>query len=79
MSQENESYIKGKPIVTIFHNEQNLYTVLRIRVEESNLEMDEKEVAVTGYFPVFMMKKHTYFMVIFKPSEIWQTISGNPN
>ena len=32
---EQGKYIKGKPIVTIFHNEQNLYTVLRIRVRRN--------------------------------------------
>jgi exodeoxyribonuclease V alpha subunit len=44
-------YIKGKHIVTIFHNEQNLYTVLRIRVEETNELYEEKEAVITGYFP----------------------------
>nr|WP_263325624.1 ATP-dependent RecD-like DNA helicase [Neobacillus sp. Marseille-Q6967] len=44
-------YVKGKHLVTIFHNEQNLYTVLRIRVEETNEEYDDKEAVITGYFP----------------------------
>lgn len=44
-------YIKGRPIVTIFHNEQNLYTVLRVRVDETNHSYDEKEAVITGYFP----------------------------
>jgi exodeoxyribonuclease V alpha subunit len=37
--------------VTIFHNEQNLYTVLRIRVEETNEHYEDKEAVITGYFP----------------------------
>lgn len=37
--------------MTIFHNEQNLYTVLRIRVEETNDQYDDKEAVITGYFP----------------------------
>ena len=48
---EQGKYIKGKPIVTIFHNEQNLYTVLRIRVEETNEDYEDKEAVITGYFP----------------------------
>lgn len=44
-------FIKGKHLVTIFHNEQNLYTVLRIRVEETNDDYDDKEAVVTGYLP----------------------------
>ena len=43
--------MKGKHLVTIFHNEQNLYTVLRIRVEETNERYDDKEAVITGYFP----------------------------
>lgn len=49
--QQEERYIKGRPIVTIFHNEQNLYTVLRIRVDESNEAGVNKDAVVTGYFP----------------------------
>ncbi len=50
--QEQGKFIKGKHLVTIFHNEQNLYTVLRIRVEETNDESyEEREAVITGYFP----------------------------
>jgi exodeoxyribonuclease V alpha subunit len=48
---DEQKYIKGKHLVTIFHNEQNLYTVLRIRVEETNENYEEKEAVITGYFP----------------------------
>jgi exodeoxyribonuclease V alpha subunit len=48
---EQGKYIKGRHLVTIFHNEQNAYTVLRIRVDETNDEYDEKEALITGYFP----------------------------
>nr|WP_221452323.1 ATP-dependent RecD-like DNA helicase [Bacillus benzoevorans] len=43
--------MKGQPLVTIFHNEQNLYTVLRIRLEETNEDYHDKEAVITGYFP----------------------------
>ncbi|MGG1677526.1 ATP-dependent RecD-like DNA helicase [Neobacillus sp. NRS-1170] len=48
---EQGKFVKGRPIVTIFHNEQNLYTVLRIRVDETNHQYDDKEAVITGYFP----------------------------
>ncbi|MEH7109523.1 SF1B family DNA helicase RecD2 [Bacillus sp. JJ1764] len=48
---EQGKFVKGRPIVTIFHNEQNLYTVLRIRVDETNHEYSDKEAVITGYFP----------------------------
>lgn len=48
---EQGKFIKGRPIVTIFHNEQNLYTVLRLRVDETNDHYADKEAVITGYFP----------------------------
>lgn len=58
---EQGKFIKGKHLVTIFHNESNLYTVLRIRVEETNHEYDDKEAVITGYFP----KVHDHESYIF--------------
>lgn len=52
MSEAEKPFIKGRQIVTIFHNETNLYTVMRIRVDETNHpNFTEKEAVVTGYFP----------------------------
>ncbi|WP_461611442.1 SF1B family DNA helicase RecD2 [Cytobacillus kochii] len=48
---EQKTYVKGKHLVTIFHNESNLYTVLRIRVLETNAQYEEKEAVITGYIP----------------------------
>ncbi len=50
-SDNDKPFIKGTHLVTIFHNEQNLYSVVRIRVKETNLNYDEKEAVITGYFP----------------------------
>jgi exodeoxyribonuclease V alpha subunit len=49
--EEQKKFIKGRPIVTIFHNEQNLYTVVKVRVDETNHQYDDKEAVITGYFP----------------------------
>lgn len=48
---EEELYVKGRHIVTIFHNEDNMYSVVRIRIEETNTPNTEKEAIVTGHFP----------------------------
>lgn len=48
---EEKPFMKGRHLVTIFHNEQNMYSVVRIRVDETNLSYEEKEAVVTGYFP----------------------------
>ncbi len=49
--QEQQKFMKGTHLVTIFHNEKNLYSVVRIRLQETNIEYSEKEAVVTGYFP----------------------------
>ena len=48
---EQKKYIKGRHLVTIFRNEENYYTVLKIKVEETNLVYEEKDATITGYFP----------------------------
>ncbi|MFW0780593.1 ATP-dependent RecD-like DNA helicase [Rossellomorea marisflavi] len=49
---DEELYVKGRHLVTIFHNEDNMYSVVRIRVEETNDEgYSDKEAVVTGHFP----------------------------
>ncbi|MDI3094760.1 ATP-dependent RecD-like DNA helicase [Priestia megaterium] len=50
-SQPERHYISGTSIVTVFRNEENLYNVTRIRIKKTNLEIEDKETVVTGYFP----------------------------
>ncbi|MGM7721015.1 SF1B family DNA helicase RecD2 [Metabacillus sp. Hm71] len=49
---EKERYVKGLVKVVIFHNEQNLYSVLKVRVHETSEKIEDKEITVTGYFPL---------------------------
>jgi exodeoxyribonuclease V alpha subunit len=63
---EQGKFVKGKHLVTIFHNEQNLYTVLRIRVEETNHDYDDKEAVITGYFPKIHEQETYIFFGEFK-------------
>ncbi|ALC89838.1 hypothetical protein AM500_08680 [Bacillus sp. FJAT-18017] len=48
---EQGKYLKGRPFVTIFHNEANMYTVAKIRVDDTNDTYEDREAVVTGYFP----------------------------
>lgn len=48
---EESLFIKGVPYHLIFQNNENAYTVMRVKVEETNLPTSEKEMVVIGYFP----------------------------
>ncbi|WP_416149238.1 ATP-dependent RecD-like DNA helicase [Salipaludibacillus sp. HK11] len=49
--EEVKDYIKGELLHLIFHNEDTLYTVAKIRVNESAEKLDNKEVTVVGMMP----------------------------
>ncbi|OQP06273.1 hypothetical protein B1690_08985 [Geobacillus sp. 46C-IIa] len=51
LALDGRTFMKGTCLAVIFHNEETLYTVVRIRVEETNEAAAEEEVVVTGYFP----------------------------
>ncbi|MGG6447639.1 SF1B family DNA helicase RecD2 [Pseudobacillus badius] len=61
-----EKYVKGRHLVTIFHNEENFYSVLRVRVLETNEACEDKEVVVTGYFPQIHEQEVYVFYGAFK-------------
>lgn len=44
-------FILGRPIVSIFHNATNMYSIIRVKIQETNLAYEEKEMIVVGYFP----------------------------
>jgi exodeoxyribonuclease V alpha subunit len=50
--QEQERFLKGKIITVIYQNDQNHYTVLKTEVLETSENYDQKEITVTGYFPL---------------------------
>ncbi|MFZ3588273.1 ATP-dependent RecD-like DNA helicase [Bacillus sp. DJP31] len=66
LTTEPEKYLKGYPIVTIFHNVTNLYTVIRIKIEETNENYEDKEAIVTGYFPALQEHETYTFFGMFK-------------
>jgi exodeoxyribonuclease V alpha subunit len=63
---EPERYLKGYPIVSIFHNASNLYSVIRIKIEETNENYEDKEAIVTGYFPPLQEHESYTFFGVFK-------------
>jgi exodeoxyribonuclease V alpha subunit len=48
---DEKKFVKGSVLTTIFHNENNLYTVARVRIDETNETYSDKEIVVNGYFP----------------------------
>ncbi|WP_332647270.1 SF1B family DNA helicase RecD2 [Lysinibacillus sp. 54212] len=49
--ESNKLFILGRPIVSIFHNATNMYSIVRVKIQETNLQYQEKEIIVVGYFP----------------------------
>ena len=47
----NKLFILGRPIVTIFHNATNMYSIVRVKIQETNIQYEEKEIIIVGYFP----------------------------
>ncbi|HWK24355.1 MAG TPA: ATP-dependent RecD-like DNA helicase [Ureibacillus sp.] len=47
----NKLFILGRPIVSIFHNATNMYSIVRVKIQETNLQYDDKEIIIVGYFP----------------------------
>lgn len=49
--EQQEMHITGKPVVTIFHNSTNLFSIVKLKINETNIPNDDKEIIITGYFP----------------------------
>lgn len=48
---EEPLFVMGRPVVTIFHNPQNLFSIVKLKIQQTNTPYTEKEIIVTGYFP----------------------------
>lgn len=57
----NKFFILGRPIVSIFHNAQNMYSIVRVKIQETNLQYEDKEIIVVGYFPPLQMDEQYRF------------------
>jgi len=60
--QEEKSFVKGVIQHIVFQNEENFYTVLKVKISETNDSFDDKTITVTGYFPLLNKEDmYTFF------------------
>jgi len=51
IDQSNEkAYFKGELLFTIFHNEQEHFSIAKIKIHDTNTDFKEKEIVIKGYF-----------------------------
>lgn len=48
---DHTTSIKGEPIRIVFQNSENGYTVMIVKINETNEPISEKEITMVGYFP----------------------------
>lgn len=48
----DQPYVVIRPVVKIFHNASNMFTIMKGRLKETNTEFKEKEMIITGNFPL---------------------------
>lgn len=48
---EEPLFVVGRPVVSIFHNKENLFSIIKLKIQETNTDYSEKEIIVAGYFP----------------------------
>jgi len=56
MFHEQKPYVKGVIQHLVYQNEENFYTVLKLRVTETNQSFSDKHITVTGYFPLLNLE-----------------------
>lgn len=62
MIEENHTdspFIKGELVTVIYSNEENFYTVARVKVHHTNVELFEKVIAIVGTLPK-LDEEHQY-------------------
>ncbi|WP_422123090.1 ATP-dependent RecD-like DNA helicase [Planococcus sp. X10-3] len=59
--QEETQFVLGRPVVSIFHNPQNLFTIAKVKIQQTNTSYTEKEIIVSGYFPELSIEEEYRF------------------
>ncbi|MFD1864001.1 ATP-dependent RecD-like DNA helicase [Planococcus chinensis] len=59
--QEEVQFVLGRPVVSIFHNPQNLFSIAKVKIQETNTSYTEKEIIVSGYFPKLSLEEQYRF------------------
>ncbi|MCM3637328.1 ATP-dependent RecD-like DNA helicase [Sporosarcina luteola] len=44
-------FIVGRPVVTIFHNPDNLFSIVKMKITKTNSGYEDKEIVIKGNFP----------------------------
>ncbi|SHF66714.1 SF1B family DNA helicase RecD2 [Ornithinibacillus halophilus] len=57
---EEMEYFKGELLYTIFQNQVEGFSIVKIKVSETNTDYEEKEIVVKGHFST-LQEKTTYF------------------
>ncbi|MBY7143295.1 ATP-dependent RecD-like DNA helicase [Virgibacillus sp. NKC19-3] len=60
-SNEEKGYIKGELLYTIFHNEEEHFSIAKIRIQDTNEDYNEKEIVAKGYFSNLQAQTDYYF------------------
>ncbi|WP_298470378.1 ATP-dependent RecD-like DNA helicase [uncultured Psychrobacillus sp.] len=61
-----KQFISGRPIVSIFHNPQNLFSIIKLKIKSTNTTYTDKEIIVTGYFPQLVLEEAYKFTGVIK-------------
>ncbi|MBT2569133.1 ATP-dependent RecD-like DNA helicase [Planococcus sp. ISL-110] len=64
--QEEKQFVLGRPVVSIFHNPQNLFSIAKVKIQETNTPYTEKEIIVSGYFPLLSLEEQYRFTGVVK-------------
>ena len=57
--ESDKTYVKGELIHFIYVNEENYYTVARVKVHDTNVSLEEKDIVVVGTIPK-INEEHLY-------------------
>lgn len=58
---EAEPYVIGRPVVTIFHNSTNLFSIVKLKVTSTNTDYRDKEIVIKGSFPPLIAEEDYKF------------------
>ncbi|TWT26225.1 ATP-dependent RecD-like DNA helicase [Planomicrobium sp. CPCC 101110] len=59
--QEEVQFVLGRPVVSIFHNPDNLFSIAKVKIQQTNTSYEEKEIIVSGYFPQLSLEEQYRF------------------
>lgn len=64
--QNEKGYIRGVVLYTIFQNQSENFSIIKVKIEDTNEEYDEKEIVVKGYFSELTEENSYYFYGTFE-------------